>query len=324
MSRHLERLLHIDSLLRSGIRQTQKSLAEATEVSDRTIRSDLEFLRDRFLAPLEYQKDKGWHYTDSDWRLPSISLSQGELFALTLGARMLENYAGSAYVNELRSAIARLSERLPEATWVDLQKIADERILFSSGASINLDPEIWHKLELACKKFKSVWMKYFTASRNESNERKFDPYLLHIYRGTNPYVIGFCHKRQEIRWFRIDRIRSLKVLDEKFTVKPDFDGLGHLSMIFQHEVGGVPQRIEIWFDSTTAPFVGERRWHPSQELIQHEDGSLTLQMYVGGLNDLKRWVLGYGKGAVVKSPPELVEMVQREIEVMNRNYLETH
>ncbi|MGK7892676.1 MAG: helix-turn-helix transcriptional regulator, partial [Xenococcus sp. (in: cyanobacteria)] len=255
-----------------------------------------------------------------DWRLPSISLSQGELFALILGARMLENYSGSAYIEELRSAIARLSERLPEATWVDLQKIADERILFSSGASIHLDPLIWHRLELACKDSQSVWMEYFTASRNTNTERKFDPYLLHIYRGTNPYVIGFCHKRQEVRWFRIDRIRSLKILKEEFTVQPDFDAKGHLSMIFQHEVGGVPQLIEIWFDSATAPFIRERRWHPSQELIEHPDGSLTLQMYVSGLNDLKRWVLGYGKGAVVKSPPELVEMVQKEIAAMNCNY----
>ena len=79
MSRHLERLLHIDSLLRSGIRQTQKSLAEATEVSDRTIRDDLAFLRDRYKAPLEYKKDKGWHYTDPDWRLPSSSFSQGRI-----------------------------------------------------------------------------------------------------------------------------------------------------------------------------------------------------------------------------------------------------
>ncbi|MGL5795143.1 MAG: DNA-binding protein, partial [Waterburya sp.] len=52
MSRHLERLLKIDSLLRSGLRQTQESLAQATEVSDRTIRSDLAFLRDRYNAPL--------------------------------------------------------------------------------------------------------------------------------------------------------------------------------------------------------------------------------------------------------------------------------
>lgn len=320
MSRRLERLLHIDSLLRSDIRQTQQSLAEATEVSDRTIRSDLNFLRDRFNAPLENTRTKGYYYSDPNWRLPSISLSQGELFALTLGAKMLSSYAGSAYVNDLRTAIARLSERLPEATWVDLQKIADERILFSTGASINLEPEIWHGLERACKEFKSVWMEYFTASRNTNSERKFDPYLLHIYRGTNPYVIGFCHKRQQVRWFRIDRIRSLEVLDESFTVDPNFDAKGHLSRIFQHEVGGVPQLIEIWFDAATAPFIGERRWHPSQELIQHEDGSLTLQMSVSGLNDIKRWVLGYGKGAIVQNPPELVQMIRDEIKAMIGNY----
>ncbi len=78
MSRHLERLLKIDALVRSNTRQTQKSLAEATEVSDRTIRNDLDFLRDRYNAPLEYQTNKGWHYTDSNWRLPSICLSRGE------------------------------------------------------------------------------------------------------------------------------------------------------------------------------------------------------------------------------------------------------
>lgn len=89
---------------------------------------------------------------------------------------MLEAYAGSAYVEELRSAIARLSERLPEATWIDLQQVADERIFFRAGASINLDPKIWHDLERACKESKSVWMEYFTASRNAPSERKLDPF----------------------------------------------------------------------------------------------------------------------------------------------------
>ncbi|KGF71817.1 hypothetical protein DO97_15115, partial [Neosynechococcus sphagnicola sy1] len=121
MSRHLERLLQLDALLRLPLRQTAENLAEALEVSERTVRNDLNFLRDRYFAPLEWSKAKGYHYTDSDWRLPTITLSKGELFALTLGARMLEAYAGSAYVGELRSAIARLGERLPEQTWVDLQ-----------------------------------------------------------------------------------------------------------------------------------------------------------------------------------------------------------
>lgn len=315
-SRHLERLLQLDSLLRTGQRPTTVSLAEALEVSERTVRSDLAFLRDRFNAPLEFNRRQGHHYTDAEWRLPSISLSQGELFALILGARMLESYAGSAYATELRSSIARLSERLPEQTWVNLQQIADERIIFRPGAEINLKPEIWSQLVEACRTSKQVQIRYYTASRNQQSERIINPYLLHVYRGTNPYVIGFCHKRQAIRWFRVDRIQELQVLSEKFVRDPTFNAKDHLDKIFQYEVGGNPVPVAIWFDVPTAPYIRERRWHPTQEIQEHPDGSLTLHMVVAGLNDIKRWVLGYGKGAVVQEPPELVELVRAELEAM--------
>lgn len=111
MSRHLERLLQIDELLRSGQRQTASGLARILEVSERTIRSDIDFLRDRYHAPIESNKQKGYYYTDPEWRLPSITLTKGELFALTLGARMLEAYSGAAYAVDLRFAIARLAEQ---------------------------------------------------------------------------------------------------------------------------------------------------------------------------------------------------------------------
>lgn len=94
MSRHLERLLQLDALLRTKQRHTADSLAKEVEVSERTIRNDLNFLRDRYSAPVECTRQKGYHYTDLEWRLPTITLSKGELFALTLGARMLESYTG--------------------------------------------------------------------------------------------------------------------------------------------------------------------------------------------------------------------------------------
>jgi len=319
-SRHLERLLQIDSLLRTGKRATSASLGKALEVSERTIRSDIAFLRDRFHAPLEFNRQQGYHYTDPEWRLPSISLTKGELFALTLGARMLSAYAGSAYASELSSAVTRLSERLPEQTWVDLQQVAYERVVFRAGAEINLDPEVWSKLIDACQMSRQVKMCYYTASRNQASERILDPYLLHVYRGTNPYLIGFCHKRQEVRWFRVDRIQELEVLEQKFVRDPTFDAKDHLEMIFQHEVGSVPLPVEIWFDSFTAPYIRERRWHPTQEIQEHADGSLTLHLVVAGLNDLKRWLLGYGKGAVVHGPLELVQLVREEIEAMHQHY----
>lgn len=320
MSRQLERLLAIDDLIRSPRRQTLTTLAEALEVSKRTIHYDLDMLRDRLGAPLANTRKLGYYYTDPDWRLPSITLSKGELFALTLGARVLESCAGSAYASDLESAIARLAERLPEETWVDLQQVADERIIFRSGAEIDLNPDIWHQLEDACRESKQVWMRYYTASRDSASERVLDPYLLHIYRGTNPYVIGWCHTRDEVRWFRVDRIRELKLLEQTFERRPDFNAKDHLEMIFQHEVGGVPVTVRIWFDAKTAPYIRERRWHPTQVLEEHEGGAVTLQMVVRGLNDVKRWVLGYGRGAIVLDPPELRKLVTDEIEHINYNY----
>jgi len=321
MSRiQLERLLTIDELIRKPERQTAQALADVLEVSERTIRDDIAFMRDRFHAPVKFHRTHGYYYTELNWRLPTIQLSKGELFALTLGARMLEAYAGSAYALDLRSAITRLTERLPEQTWLDLQQIAEDRLVFRSGAETNLNLDVWQQLEEACRGSKQVWMSYYTASRNATSERVLDPYLLHIYRGTNPYVIGWCHKRDEVRWFRVDRIRELKLLEDGFERKPDFNAKDHLEMIFQHEVGGVPVTVRIWFDAKVAPYIRERRWHPTQELQEHEDGAVTLQMVVRGMNDVKRWVLGYGRGARVLEPPELVAMVRDEIEGMGQRY----
>ncbi len=320
MSRHLERLLSIDHLLRSQLRSTTESLGQALEVSERTIRSDLAFLRDRYGAPLVFRKSKGWHYTDPNWRLPTIPLSRGEVFALTLGARMLESCPGSVYAPELRSAIQRLAERLPEKTWVDLQQLADDRVSFSTGELVNLNPEIWHQLEDACQGQYQVQMSYYTAGRAQVSERILDPYLLYIYRGTNPYVIGYCHRRQAIRWFRVDRIQALKVLDSHFERDPNFDAKRHLDEIFQCEVGTDAVEVRIWFDAPTAPYIRERRWHVTQVLEEHPGGAVTLQMRVGGLNDVKRWVLGYGKGAIVLAPPTLVAMVRDEVMLMGQHY----
>ncbi|HEY9909070.1 MAG TPA: helix-turn-helix domain-containing protein [Thermosynechococcaceae cyanobacterium] len=67
MPRQLERLLALDHLLRSQPRPTASRLAELLERSERTIRSDLAFLRDRYHAPLECSKSKGYHYTNAEW-----------------------------------------------------------------------------------------------------------------------------------------------------------------------------------------------------------------------------------------------------------------
>ncbi|MGA1132183.1 MAG: WYL domain-containing protein [Prochlorotrichaceae cyanobacterium] len=107
-------------------------------------------------------------------------------------------------------------------------------------------------------------------------------------------------------------------MEEPFEIDPAFDAEDHFESVFQHEVGGVPTLIVIWFDAATAPYIRERRWHPTQEIEEHPDGSLTLHFLARGLNEVRRWVLFYGKGAIVQAPPELVKMLQQETEQMAR------
>jgi predicted DNA-binding transcriptional regulator YafY len=259
MLRQQERILQLDTFLRNHERTTAQFLADRLEVSERTVRADIEFLKNRLNAPIKFSRSKGFHYEDLDWRLSTVPLTQGELFALTLGARMLQAYSGTAYQQELATAIAQLSQRLPTQTWVDLQQLSEERILFRSGVETDLNPELWRTLEEACRQQRSVQMTYYTASRDAKSDRKFDPYLLHIYRGTNPYAIGYCHNRQAIRWFRVDRVQQLEILGESFVRDPTFDAKSHLEMIFQHEVGSKTVEVAIWFDGATAPYIRERR-----------------------------------------------------------------
>ncbi|MBP0000676.1 MAG: WYL domain-containing protein [Cyanobacteria bacterium SID2] len=322
-SRQLERLLQIDNLLRDRERHTTKTLARACEVSDRTMSGDLAFLRDRYQAPLKFSRQRGWYYTNLTWRLPSIPLSSGELFALTIGSQMLSGYTG-LYERELREALEQLKIDIPPFKGgrrgdIDLQQLADERMVFGVGAKTAIDPEIWRMVVEATRSRRRLWVRYFAASKREESEREFDPYLIHVLRA-NPYLIGYCHLRQEIRWFRIDRIRQVRLLDVKFEPNPTFEAQKHLDRIFQAEAGGDPVAVEIWFDAQTAPFVRERQWHSSQEIEACEDGSIVLRFTACGINDIKRWVLGYGKGARVRKPQKLVDLVQGEVETMARQY----
>jgi predicted DNA-binding transcriptional regulator YafY len=318
--RQLERLFQLDELIRSGKAQTIRQLAAALEVSDRTVHNDLIFLHDRYEAPIKNNRSQGYYYEDSTWRLPTVPLTQGELFALMVGSRMLAASAGAAYAQELQSAIDQLMRRMPEQTWVDLQTIADERVSFGTGGLIEFNPDIWKQLTEACQKNQSVEMTYYTASQDTLATRVFDPYLLHIYRGTNPYTIGYCHRRQAVRWFRVDRIRALHRMERTFERDPNFNPKDHIQTIFQTEVGGEPKLVTIRFSIPVAPYIRERCWHPTQAITQHGDGSLTLQMKVPGLAEVKRWVLGYGKDAVVEGPAELVEMIQAELRGMVGSY----
>jgi predicted DNA-binding transcriptional regulator YafY len=313
----LEKLVQLDRLLRDSRRYTAEDLAEKLGVKKRTVHNYLDYLRDK-QAPIENNRERGYFYSDPSWRL-KLPLTQGELFALTLGTQMLQSYVGSVYEQDLKSAISRLADRLPEVSWVDLQQLAEDNVVFRASAAIDLDPVIWRDLETACQERRRVSMVHYNPKRLGEAAREFEPYVLNFNRN-NPYVTGFCCLRQEFRDFRVDRIRSLVLLSEKFEVRADFDRREHFARAFQYQTGKAVQAIAIWFDVRTAPYIRERRWHPTQVLEELAGGDLVLRFEAPALEEVMRWVMFYGKGAVVREPPELVAMVKQEIADMQNQY----
>ncbi|MBC7928622.1 MAG: WYL domain-containing protein [Bryobacteraceae bacterium] len=209
---------------------------------------------------------------------------------------------------------------MPEKTWADLQTVVEERIQFGAGALLEFNPEYWKALLESSRSQRVVEMTYYTASSDSLSTRKFDAYLMYVYRGTNPYTVGYCHRRKQILVFRVDRIRALRVTDDYFERDPEFHPQQYFERIFQIEAGGEPQNVSIRFRRKAAPFIRERTWHPSQLIEEHSDGSLTLHMQVSGLAEVRRWVLGYGSEARVEQPPALVEMMREEVAKLSQQY----
>jgi predicted DNA-binding transcriptional regulator YafY len=95
----------IDQALRAQRWPTDKTLATDLEVDPRTIRRDLEFMRDEHHAPIAFDRARrGYYYADPTFRLPLVQMSQGEMLALYLSERMMRQFSGTSFERKRRCA----------------------------------------------------------------------------------------------------------------------------------------------------------------------------------------------------------------------------
>jgi predicted DNA-binding transcriptional regulator YafY len=138
-----------------------------------------------------------------------------------------------------------------------------------------------------------------------------DPYKVWFYDGTI-YVIGYCHLRDDIRSFVVDRINMLRVTDDHFKIPNTFSFekyIHHSFKVMQDELYGVIVRVSpAW-----ARYVGEKIWHESQRIQKLIDGGIEISFKVAGLSEICQWVLSMGPEAVVVEPAELKVLVWRRL-----------
>ena len=112
----LERMMRIHQEIQSGKYPNMTHLAQELEVSIKSIQRDLDFMRDRLNLPLAYDSRKfGYYYTQEVGAFPTVQISEGELFAMLVAEKALQQYRGTNFERPLMSAFRKMAAALPDA-----------------------------------------------------------------------------------------------------------------------------------------------------------------------------------------------------------------
>lgn len=307
----LQRMLHIHSSINSGKYPNARTLGEELEIHPRSIARDIDFMRDRLELPIEYHEIKhGYYYSQEVSAFPSLQISEGELFALLVAEKALQQYRGTSFEKPLMSALRKMSESLPDTVSINLGDW-DKSISFHTSAEPILDLELFDTLARATAKRQQLSLAYRKPGGQSEECRVVDPYHLANVNG-EWFLFAYCHLRRDIRTFAPGRIRAIEKTGKVFKRDRSFSLKAQLRDSFGVHSGKGEHQVVIQFTDFGAAYAREKKWHPSQKLRELKDGGLEMKLTLSSLIEVRRWILSWGRHARVIEPAELVEDVKAE------------
>jgi proteasome accessory factor B len=293
-------------------------MAREMEVNRKTIQRDINFMRDELEMPLVYnEQEHGYFYSRPVQDFPFLKTTADDLVGLILARNALDPMKGSAMEATLRSSFQRLQASMSEQVTIPWSEI-DQAFSVKSTGMTERDIFIFERLAKAVLESRELHFDYQKLRDTSSMRRRLQPYHLAEIDG-GWYVIGYDLDREARRTFAVQRMKSVILTSKRFVRSRDFRLEDHFAGSFGVWAGegeGTPSfDVKIRFWGFAARIVAERRWHPSQEIEEIEpDGSvIVLSMCLSALEDVSRWILGFGSQAEALAPEELRKRVSVEL-----------
>lgn len=294
-------------------------LADQFEISCRTAQRDIEFMRDRLRAPLQYSFErKGYAYTDRSFELPGLLLTEDNIVAVALAVRLASSVPDERMKQGLCSFLDALlgnsgKRGLCSADIAEL--ISVKNVEYSKVSSPHF-PSIADAL----LKGDSLQITYHSPHKNETTTRSIRPMHLLLYMGSW-HVIAYCAMKKGLRDFVVSRIRSAKPAADRMALPrnlPSVKDYVRKNFGIMQGKNGMP--VKLRFAPSVAPWVAEQVWHPAQKTALGRDGSLVLTFPVADFREVTRRILFYGADVKVLAPKTLVRELRKEIGRMGRVY----
>jgi predicted DNA-binding transcriptional regulator YafY len=292
--------------IEAGRFTSTRDLAKEHEVTERTIRRDIEALQESGFPLYDeiVQGKKVWRVVEGSRQRVTQSFSLAELVALYFGKNLIGFLAGAPFQQDLESAFEKIREALPPRSLPYLARIQS---LFVARAEAPKDysrkREVVAALIDATLHQRCAVLQYFSFSSRQRKRYTVDPYRVVYYHG-GLYLYARVEEYGEVRTFAVERIERIDVLEREFEMPADLDVSEYARGAFGI-TGGKPETVELVFEREMTEYVRERLWHESQVLEERPDGSLLLRMHVAPNRELRSWLKGFLPHVSVLRPAAL-------------------
>lgn len=221
------RLLTVLELLQSRGSISGVEIARRLEVDVRTVRRYMVMLQDMGI-PVESERGRyGAYRLLPGFKLPPLMFNDSEILALLLSLRVAQQTALSGAPFAVESLLAKIERILPENLRQQMQDIQTTvSIEVDAAAGIAADPAIIAAVSAGIRQNRRLHLRH-AAFKGEITERIIDPYGL-VYRVGRWYTVGYCHLRNDVRTFRLDRVLSADLCPETFQPPADFNPVEHV------------------------------------------------------------------------------------------------
>lgn len=305
------------------LKEACKTALSLKEIGDRTIEGDIHDMRfDKLLgynAPIAYNRFRGaYYYSDPDYSIENIPLSDDEINSMLFAARLLQQYSSIGIFSQFANSARKIAEAVnvfrefheePYANAIEF-----ENAVYCGGT------EYLGILIKAITGMKAVRLTYRSFTSEKSTENLIHPYLLKEYRN-RWYLVGYNVRYNAVRTYCLDRFEHLETDERVNFLKPDFDAKEYYRNVVGISVlKGKPLDIEIAFSGLQAQYIATQPLHISQRKLRTEKG-----MHVFGFRlipnfEFMSYIMGLGKEAVILKPQSLRTRIKKELQAAAGNY----
>lgn len=306
------RLWKIFRLLERGVVTLARLRDEIDEPCHiRTLRRDLDALT---LAgvPVYTEKRNGttfWRLPD-DYRSCPLPVTPTELLALHLASRLTQPLKGTLFDESLAAAVAKIRTAIAPKTREAFAGLSAS-VSIGHRPTKDLTPhgKTVDALHTAIQDNRVVEMTYDSHNSGRVTSRKANPYHLRLH-DNSLYLLAYCYRRKDVRLFAVDRIKALKVRDERFNRPLFFSPDEYFKHTFGVYQGRRPETAVLRFNRKTARWVREKQWHASQRLTFLKNGTLRLTLTVAITPEFVSWVRSFGSEVSIEGPSTLIKAIK--------------